>query len=36
MQFVNDPFHFAEIETLAVLEVVVKSWTQRNRHWSIL
>ena len=36
MQFVNDPFHFAEIETLAVLEVVVKSWTQFNRHWSIL
>ena len=36
MQFVNDPSHFDEIETPAVLEVVVKSSTQFNRHRSIL
>jgi hypothetical protein len=36
MQFFNDPSHFDEIETSAVLKVVVKSWTQFNRHRAIL
>src|SRR5579862_5992881 len=36
MQLINDPSHFGEIETSAVLKVMLKSWTQSNLHWSIL
>src|SRR5215472_9450713 len=36
MQLLIDPAQFAEIETSAVLKVLVKRWTQFNRHWSIL
>ena len=36
MQCLNDPSHFTEVETPAISKVLIESWAECNRHWSIL